>query len=236
MGRRGVAWYQNPFTKEGGCMNTVILACETLGKELAAALEKTEKQADILWLPGGEHNVPRQRRAQIQAALETCPEGSTVLLAMTLCGGSLEGLDPGSHRLVVPRCQDCVTLLLEPELRRLHPSTYFLTEGWLHGQRNLEAEYRHSVAVHGEHRARQIFHRMLAHYRYLALVDVDAPAPETETRVRELARVLGLEYGYLQGSTRWLEELLGGVWSPDRFLILQPHTAVTAGLALGFEI
>lgn len=214
-------------------MEAVILACETVRQELEQAMAQTGRHLPVIWLTGGAHNVPQQRRDQLQAALDALSGYDTVLLAMSLCGGSLLGLESGQRTLVVPRCDDCVTLLLGPEQRRSNPGTYFLTEGWLQGDRNIWAEYRHCVETHGEARAKRIFGRMFAHYRYLALVDTNSPAPETETLVREIAGTLGLEYRFLNGSSRWLEELLTAAFQPDRFLIVPPHTTVTPALCRG---
>lgn len=211
-------------------MEPVILACETLRRELEQAMCRTGTALPVFWLPGGAHNVPEKRREQIQSALDKLQGFDTVLLAMSLCGGSLQGLESGNRTLVVPRCDDCITLLLGQELRRKHPGTYFLTEGWLQGERNIRAEYRHCVEAHGKARAKRIFGRMFAHYRYLALVDTIPPVPETEALCREIAETLELEYRFLEGSCGWLEDLLARRWHPDRFLTVPPHTTVTPAL------
>ena len=202
-------------------MKTAIIACRTLEKELLAAMKNTHCAHDVFWLPAGFHNIPQRRREQIQSALDDCREYDTVLLAMSLCGNAAADLVTPGPQVVLPRCDDCITLLLGSEEQRTHyPATYFLTEGWLAGKDNLWAEYRRTEEKYGTDRARRIFSSMLANYRYLAYVDTGCGNAARE--VQHIAGQLGLEYLQIPGTLTWLEALLTGTWD-TRFLILPPR-------------
>ena len=199
-------------------MNACVIACRTLEKELLAAMNHTGCAYPVRWLPAGAHNVPQKRRAQIREALNECACFDTVLLAMTDCGGCTDGLQSPGPRILVPRCDDCITLLLgSPEIRKQYPATYFLTGGWLAGADNIWTEYRRAVEKHGRDRADRIFGAMLKNYRQLAFVDTGCA--DHSGPIQEIASVFGLEYIRIPGTLTWLEDLLTGNWD-DRFRIL----------------
>ena len=207
-------------------MNACIIACRTLEKELLAAMEKTGCAYPIYWLEAGQHNRKDARRAEIQRALEAVTDRDTVLLAMTFCGGCITGLKARDFRVVVPRCDDCITLLLGSQtVRKDHPATYFLTEGWLAGKDNIGAEYRRTLEKYGQTRTNRIFSAMLANYRKMAFVDTGCG--DASDSVKAIAAGLDLTYTRIPGSLSWLEELLTGRWGEERFLVLNAGGTLT---------
>jgi len=214
-------------------MKTCIIACRTLEKELLAAMANTGCTYPIFWLEAGGHNLPDKRRREIQNALDCCTAYDTVLLAMSLCGNLVAGLKSRNFRLVVPKCEDCITLLLGSRQQRLtHPGTYFLTEGWLMGQDNIGVEYQRSVEKYGEARAQKIFSGMFANYTRMACVDTGCS--DAAGQVQAVADALNLEYIQIPGTLDWLEELLRSDRDDCRFLILQPHSTLTLEDCLRF--
>lgn len=211
-------------------MKRVLVACRTLEQELLAAMEKTSCDCRILWLEAGQHNWPDKLRRQIQELLDQCRDCDTVLLAMSLCGNSVVGLQTHDFRLVIPRCDDCITLLLGSLSRRQQiKGAYFLTEGWLRGERNIWEEYTICLARYGEALGKEIFAQMLAHYRQLLLVDTGCfDRKKAETQVKQIAAALGLEYGCLEGTLDYLQRLLTGPWEEASFVVAAPHSCVTA--------
>ena len=207
-------------------MNCCIIACRTLEKELLAAMADTGCTYPIIWLEAGGHNLPEKRRQEIQQALDSCRGYDTVLLAMSLCGNLVAGLQSRDFVMVIPRCDDCITLLLgSPERRRECPATYFLTEGWLSGRDNLWTEYQRSVDKYGQVRARKIFSAMFANYENMAFVDTGCA--DSSRQVQAIADALELNYTRIPGSLIWLAELLRGPWDEKHFLTLPPASTLT---------
>lgn len=213
-------------------MSTVILACKTIQQELLAAMEQVGCSWPVLWVESGLHNWPGRLRGAVQGLLGECVGADTVVLAMSLCGNALVGLETGDFSLILPRCDDCVTLLLGSRERRAQlPATYFLTEGWLKGERNLWEEYQHARKKYGKDLARQIFADMLAHYRHIALVDTGAyDLAAVRPQFLHIARELELEPIYPAGTLDYLKALLSPPWDEDQFLTLPPHTTLTQEL------
>lgn len=213
-------------------MHTVIIACKTIEQELLRSMELAGCDAPVLWVDSGLHNWPDKLRGRIQGLLEECGGFDRVLLAMSLCGNALVGLETRAFSLVVPRCDDCIDLLLGSRARRKEfPGAYFLTEGWLNGERNLWQEYRLTLEKYGHQLGREIFSTMLAHYRQLALLDTGCFSVEAlEPEVRRMAGELGLEPVRLDGTLAYLTALLMPPWDPRQFLIVPPHTKITPDL------
>ncbi len=210
--------------------STVIVACKTLESELCAAMERANRHFPIRWLEAGLHNVPEQLNARLQAILDSCQEFETILLAMGFCGGALTGLQTHSYQVVVPRCDDCITLLLgSAERRRQITATYYLTEGWLNGERNIWREYEYCVEKYGKNRGDRIFSVMLSQYRYLALLNPGIPGKENaEAAIRRIARELKLEFVRIDGTLEYIKDLLNGNWAEERFLVVPPNSTVTS--------
>ncbi len=213
-------------------MQPVIIACKTIEQELLASMKETECEYPVLWLESGLHNWPDKLRNRIQELLDQCQSYDTVLLAMSFCGNSVVGLKTHDFRLIIPRSDDCITLLLGSLQRRQEAkATYFMTEGWLKGELNLWKEYQVCIEKYGEKRGKRIFSMLLAHYRNLALVDTGCFDRETlEKQVRQIAAVLGLEYIYIEGTLSHLKQLLTGPWTGDRFVLVEPRSQVTSDM------
>lgn len=213
-------------------MTPIIIACKTIERELLASMEETECKYPVLWLESGLHNWPDKLRNRIQELLDQCQSYDTVLLAMSFCGNSVVGLNTHDFQLVIPRSDDCITLLLGSLTRRQEAkATYFMTEGWLKGELNLWKEYQNCLAKYGEKRGKRIFSALLAHYKNLALLDTGCFDREVlEKQVQEIAAVLGLEYICLDGTLEHLKQLLTGPWTDDRFVQVAPHSIVTADM------
>jgi len=210
-------------------MNPIIIACKTIEQELLASMKETGCEYPILWLESGLHNWPDKLRNRIQELLDQCQTYDTVLLAMSFCGNSVVGLNTHDFQLVIPRSDDCITLLLGSLQRRQEAkATYFMTEGWLKGELNLWKEYQVCIEKYGEKRGKRIFYALLAHYKNLALVDTGCFDRELlEKQVQEIAAVLGLEYICLDGTLDHLKQLLAGPWTEDCFVQVAPHSTVT---------
>ena len=210
-------------------MARMIIACATLKQELNMLMEKHRCDDPVLWLEAGDHNRPQKRREAIEAALETCSQYDTIVLAMTFCGNILTGLNSREHTLLLPCFDDCIGLLLDSPRQ---PDTYYLTDGWLTGQQNILAEYEMALAKYGPQKTRKIFSAMFRGYRALAWVDTGCTSPEDKNRARDAAAVLGLDFIVVPGTLSRLERLLFGDNAPF-VLRIPPHTTISAEMRRG---
>ena len=213
-------------------MGTEIIACETIRQELLAAAGRCGCRYPIRWIKSGLHNVPAQLHAVLQEELDACAGCERILLAFGFCGNAVAGLCGGTAELILPRADDCISLLCGSQERRAgFRETYFFTEGWLRGERTIWNEFQHTVDRYGEERAKQIFQVMLCHYRYCALLNTGCyPLEAAAEEVRRIARALGLEFISIEGTIACLEKLLTGPWDSASFLVVPPGCTLTSDL------
>lgn len=213
-------------------MSTIVLACETLRDEYEYVTGKLGVEHETRWLESGLHNSPNKLRERLQEQLDSFDGYDTVLMVFGSCGNSVIGLETGGYTLVVPRVDDCITMLIGSLKDRVRINaeggTYFMTPGWLRGERNLWVEYTHAVNKYGEETAEEIMGSLLAHYEYLGLLEteccnIDTVMPEIDS----MAKDLKLKSRTIPATAGYLFELLTGPWPAERFAVFPPHSKIT---------
>ena len=215
-------------------LNTRIICCRTIGDELRNAMEDTGCAYPVLWVESGLHNVPRKLHGVLQDTVnEAEKEGAArILLAMGFCGNSLENLKTEKAELILPRADDCITLLLGSFHRRQEiqneAGTYFMTKGWIEGERNIMREYEYTIEKYGEETGSEIFDMMFGNYRRIGILDTGCydmqPVFEEADRIAEALR---LRWECFEASNVWLKKLLTGPWDKDSFVVLKPGEVLT---------
>lgn len=213
-------------------MKEIVIACETLRDEIQAAINITGYEQDIRWIKSGLHNIPEKLRSCLQQQLDQCNEYDRVLMTFGLCGNSIIGLNTGDFQLVIPKVDDCISLLLGSVSERVKAGkdggVYFLTPGWLRGERNIWAEYNYAVEKYGEKKGDMIMKLLLENYKYLGMLDTKAYNMNEYTyTVDKIAKKLGLSRKIIPASVDYLCQLLTGPWQNDKFVVLEPHSQVT---------
>ncbi len=206
-------------------MTTAVIACKTMEDELNWAMERTGSDFPVFWLEQGLHNVPKKLLDAVQTALDAAGT-ERVLLAMGFCGNSLSGVQVTAGELIVPRVDDCISLLLGSVKRRLEISreysAYFFTEGWLRGERNIWVEHQHMLETYGEELTEELEKDMFGHYQTLGLLDCGIkPVEPLVEGTKMIAEGLRLTQQVIPASTRYLEDLLTGPWPKERFLTVR---------------
>ena len=210
---------------------TMILACETIKDELALAIRLTDANFDTAWVESGLHNSPNRLRTVIQSQLEAISGYSRVLLAFGSCGNAMAGLVTGNYELIMPKVDDCISLLIGSIAARMDfnkkGGIYFLTPGWLRGERNLWAEYCYTIEKYGEQKAERILKSMLDSYTYLGLLDTNSyDMAEIMPEIDRIAAALKLTRTIIPASVTYLCDLLTGPWDADRFLRVPANSEI----------
>ncbi len=212
-------------------MKTVILACNTIRDELEKAARETNCPYEFIWIESGLHLVTDSLRQRVQEELDKLSGVNKVLLGFGFCGNAVIGLKTGDYQLILPRVDDCITLLLGSKESREHCNqqggTYFVTKGWLEGEANIWKEYQAILARYGPERTERVYRRMLAHYKFLGLIDTGAyDISGVLPHVNEISTALKLQLLILQGTDRYLKHFLSGPWNDDYFIVIPPSTTI----------
>lgn len=213
-------------------MKEIIIACKTLERELEFVIKKEKINPDIIWIESGLHNTPTKLKTRIGEELEKIDgEYQRVFLCFGTCGNFLLGLKTGKYELVIPRVDDCITLLLGSLKRRQEITqemgTYFLTKGWLDGERNIWVEYKYSIDKYGQEEADELFEIMFSGYRRLGILDHGAyDIEKLMSECQHIGEDLKLKLERLDASMEYVRELITGPHSKERYIIVGPNTTI----------
>lgn len=208
-------------------METAILACQTLADELQSAVVETGCSHSIIWVESGLHRSIKSLHLRLQQELNSIGNAEQVLLAFGFCGNALLGIKAPNFRLIFPRVDDCITLLLGPQEKSKKTGTYYMTRGWLEYENNIWQEYQELVNRYGQAKADRVFKVMLAGYQKLAVIDTGGYSLKGFLgKSAGVAEALGLKHQVVPGTLRYLKKLLTGPWD-DEFVVIEPGETVT---------
>ena len=221
-------------------MKTAVLACNTIRAELLLAKQRTRSEYDIIWLESNLHNNIDKLRAEMQKGLDRLVGYDRVLMAFGFCGNSVIGLKTHSFELILPRIDDCISLLIGSISKRAEISkgrqSIYLTRGWLEHESSILSEYEYTVNKHGEESAKFVIDSMFGMYDTLSIIDTGAYNVESVMdSAEQISEKFGLEKKLVQGTTSYLEALLSGKWDEARFLIVPPNRAIQVEDVFLFE-
>jgi hypothetical protein len=211
-------------------MKRLLIACETIRDEVEMAMKKQCVEIETVWMPNNLHDSPERLRVALQEEINKAEASyDELLFAYGNCGNGLLGLQSEKATIIIPRFGDCIDILLceKCNLDRVRTNTYFLTEGWLRGDRSLDKEYEYNVKKYGEKRAKMVAGIMYKNYKNLMLIDTGAfDVEENLPRVHDIGKLIGLEVVVDQGSISPLEKLVSGQWN-ESFCVVPPGRPTT---------
>jgi hypothetical protein len=220
--------------------DTLLLICEALAPEVEAFLPGNVEMRIVEF---GLHLFPEKLNAHLRERLaEIDNEGcwQTVLLGFGLCSEGAVGLQSAHSRLVIPKTDDCIAILLgsvrayDRELKN-EPGTYYLTKGWIeHGEDPLSVfKRKHEwTKRYSDKKAQWVARELMKNYTRLAMIDTGSYNVENYMDyAREVADTFNLEFKLVDGSVDLLNRLVTGPWEND-FLVLEPNEAITKEMFL----
>lgn len=207
----------------------LMLACTIIKDEVLSA--PAIGPFPIVFLPPDLHLYPDKLRAYIQEQLDRIWNVDAVLLPMGRCGNGTLGLKSDTAAIILPKCHDCIDLLLSrQDLFGERPQyTYFLTAGWLREANAIHCEYAAAVKKYGQEKADNVMKLIYANYRHFDFVNTGAYDMElSKEKILPLARAVRMEIGELEGQCSILHKMLRLEFD-DNFIIVPPGIEVAAG-------
>src|SRR5665648_183909 len=214
------------FEKEVVVLKTIAIACQTIEDEINTINNTLPEPMPIVWVESGLHNVPAQLTKRIQEEIDKISGVENMLLLFGYCGNSIDGLVASQAQLVVPKVEDCISLLLGGDMIRQALSretpAFYLTDGWLRYEKNIYWEYEKCLEKYGEARSLRVFRTMFAHYSNLNFINTGSYDLETVMgKTAEFAAKLDLKQGIIPGTLKLIAKALLEEWDED-FLIAPP--------------
>jgi hypothetical protein len=204
-----------------------IVACDVVRTEFEKAL--AGRPVKSLYLEYSLHSTPSLMGGRIAEAIDELKANGAerVVLGYGLCSNGVVGLE-SQGGLVMPRCHDCVAMLLGSpkryfEMFRKYPGTYFLTEGWIRNKADPLSTVQHKYSPKmGEKKAFRGMSLELANYKAFCFVDNGVGDREAvRERTKENCKVFNKEYMELASGIDYFIGLLDGPHPDEEFLVLQ---------------
>lgn len=215
-------------------LDTVIFACSSLEKYVMDAQKKMMTSYPVILLDKANHVEPPTMKKCIIAAENDLPETvETVLVAMGFCGGALDSVS-FSRRFVIPRVDDCVSLMLQTNdtynpnpkeaghlyMMEQNPEDFSFAKMFQDNQTRYEGISQETL-----------FHLYFDQYTHLDIVDTglnDCYSEIYVEKAQENADLIHAVLDYVQGSNRTLEKLVSGQWD-EQFLVAEAGHIIRHG-------
>ncbi len=194
----------------------VILSCQVFQGWLETIIPPAWRSR-VTFFDYGLHATPKKLRQTIQNAIASLPEPSLVVLGYGLCGNGLDKIEAGPHYLLIPRTDDCISILLGSyqayrEQMGKDPGTYYLSKGWLEAGTNPLQESQALEAKYGPEKAAWLMDTQYHNYRRLVMVARNQPELENyreqALQVAEYCQRWGMRYEEIIGADDYLEQLV----------------------------
>lgn len=217
----------------------VVVACRVLQPELEQVIQGAN-HVEIRYIDQGLHRTPKNMAGLVQEQIDQAASYATrIVLAYGLCSNGIVGVTARQQGLIVPRCHDCIGLLLgSPEAYKKafeeRPGTYYLTPGWAAEKKDplgiVENDY---VPKFGRETAIWVMEEELKHYTHMALINTGVgDIGLLRRRALKNAHVFRKEYEEIQGSLDYFEKIIGGPYSADHFFNLNSGEQITLEMFL----
>ncbi len=211
-------------------MKIKIIACEVMKDELISVLKDNE--TDMEFLSMGLHLYPEKLNRELQRIIDGAKGYDRIVLAFGLCGGAGKGLGSKDATLTMPRTHDCIPLLLgsrEAFLaeREKELGTFYLTCGWLRGEKSILSEHARVKEKYGEKKAKGIIKRVYdAYKRVLFIRTGGSNEPSYLEGSYEVARLLELKHEITDNDFTYIQKIVYGPWDNENFVNVGPGKSV----------
>ncbi|NPV28645.1 MAG: DUF1638 domain-containing protein [Firmicutes bacterium] len=225
--------------------SVALVICEAIAPEVEHFLPSYIEPHVIEF---GLHNHPGKLNERLRAVLRDLEEKrdwDAILFGYGRCADGVVGLKAKRTRLVLPKVDDCIPLFLGSKERycaqaREEAGTFYLTKGWIENGENPLSIYLQKPAWTKKYPpevARWTAREIMKNYSRVALVNTGSYCLEPYIGyARRTAETFGLKFEIVPGSLEYLQQLLGGPWNDERFLVLGPGEAVTKEMFYDDEI
>lgn len=244
-------------------MRLKLIACKIMFREISYVCSTSDSIVDITWMRQGKHNYPEQLHDLLQEEIDLIESGEdshtnkmndesetddgvaddfdAIVLGYGLCSNAISGLKTKSHRLVIPKAHDCITLFMGSKETYTHyfneiPGCYWYTADWIENadmpgpERQKRMIRMYEEKGYDEDTIEYLLETMdgLNNYHNAAYISMPFFDKEKYREVtKQAASHFGWQYHEIEGNMSLFERLINGDWNEEDFLVLEPgETAV----------
>ena len=231
-----------------------LIACKALYRELSLLSATCGNFIDATYLRQGLHDTPSLLNEALHEEIARIDSGNdmysyqpqlgrdfdAIVLGYGLCSNGVIGLSSKKYKIVVPRTDDCIALVLGSYRRYKdyfdkHCGTYWYTPSWIENAYTPSEQMEKSrmeeyTERYGKENAQYLVEMelMVKNYNRAAYAAWDTlHMPEYETYTKQAAEYFGWDYDRVSADKSYLEDLLCGKWD-ERFLVVEPGQRIEA--------
>lgn len=241
--------------KRNGSVNSMriaLIGCMVMNREICRLMADSRHVVRAWWLRQGLHDTPDILRTELQRVVdeierenELLPDNlrfEAIVLAYGLCSNGVIGLRSRSLPIVIPRCDDCISLFLGSadryrKLFRELPGVYWYNAGWIEqaftpSKENYARQRAQYAEEYGEENADYLMectNNWMTNYHHCGFITCPlGDCAAHEQYVRQAAADFGWEFSRVEGEMGYLDALVNGPWEDKRFLTCPPQSRVEA--------
>lgn len=231
-------------------MRIAIIGCMVLNREISHLVAQSHHVVRVWWLRQGLHDTPDILRTELQRAVDEIERENELLLHDTrfdaivlgygLCSNGVIGLRSRSLPVVVPRCDDCISLFLGSagRYRRLFeemPGIYWYNTGWIEqaftpSKANYRRQHAAYAAEYGEENADYLMecsNNWMTNYQSCGFITCPlGDRAAYKDYAKQAAADFGWRFREVEGSMDYLDALVNGPWDDARFLSCPPRSRI----------
>jgi len=209
---------------------TKIIICGAIEEEIQSLLPK---DINIEVIDSDHHRTPKMLGSILQDAIDDSDdEIDTIILGYGLCSLALVGLKANQSKLIIPRVDDCIALLLGSteaykQQTSKEPGTYYLTKGLMDAGITPFEEHEQLISKYGKEQAEFMTNLLLNNFKRLVFINNQNNNSEHYCNLsRSSAKQFGLRFEEITGTNQYFKKLLFGPWDDD-FVIIMPYHKIT---------
>lgn len=204
-------------------MKSVLLACRMIEQEINVFLQEGDFPYPVYFIPPNLHSDPEKLREYLQNTIDSFTNVDRIILSVCQCGNGTVGLKATTAQLVLPRCSDCIDLLLSEEsLSQLErPSKgCFFTESWVKYTKDESFSLEKLQEKYGEYEGKMLMRNMFYGYKYFYLIDTGFyDMSKVADEILPQAEVIDVDIKVIPGRCGTLRKMIGCDFDSD-FLVI----------------
>lgn len=233
-------------------MRLAIIGCMVINREISHLAAESDNVVRVWWLRQGLHDTPDLLRQELQRRIDEIEQENqmlhahlrmeAIILAYGLCSNGVIGLRSHSLPVIVPRCDDCISLFLGSADRyralfRELAGVYWYNNGWIEqaftpSRENYARQRAQYAEEYGEENADYLMactNNWMTQYRHCGYITCPlGERPDCEAYARQAAADFGWQFTRIDGDMTYFNALVNGPWDDARFLICPPHSRIAA--------
>lgn len=233
-------------------MRIALIGCMVMNREISHLVSSSRHVVRVWWLRQGLHDTPDILRTELQAVIDEIERENqklsenlrfgAVVLAYGLCSNGVIGLRSRSLPIIIPRCDDCISLFLGSadryrELFDKLPGVYWYNAGWIEqaftpSSENYARQRKEYAEEYGEENADYLMecsNNWMTNYHHCGYITCPlGDCPAHKQYAKQAAQDFHWQFTQVEGDMKYLDALVNGPWDDAQFLTCPPHSLVAA--------